>query len=156
MSGELDGIRVAALVEQGFEQVELVEPMKALEAAGAKVDIVSPREGKVRGWNHGDWGDEVDVDVRLDSADPNVYDALLLPGGVMNPDKMRRNPDAWRFVKAFHATRKPVAAICHAPWLLIDSGVIDSHRLTSGPACSRTCGTPGRTGWIKRWSWTGG
>ena len=134
MSAELDGIRVAVLVEQGFEQVELVEPMKALEAAGARVDVVSPREGKVRGWEHGDWGDELDVDVQLASADPNMYDALLLPGGVMNPDKMRRNPDAWRFVKAFFATLKPVAAICHAPWLLIDSGVIDSRRLTSYPS----------------------
>lgn len=134
MSGELEGIKVAALVEQGFEQVELVEPTKALEAAGAEVDIVSPREGKVRGWSHGDWGDEVPVDVQLSAADPNLYDALLLPGGVMNPDKLRRNPDAWRFVKAFFATRKPVAAICHAPWLLIDSGVIDSHRLTSYPS----------------------
>jgi protease I len=134
MSGELDGIRVAALVEQGFEQVELMEPKKALEAAGAQVDVVSPREDKVRGWNHTDWGDEVDIDVPLATADPNIYDALLLPGGVMNPDKMRRNPDAWRFVKAFFATRKPVAAICHAPWLLIDSGVVDGHRLTSYPS----------------------
>jgi protease I len=134
MSGDLDGIRVAALVEQGFEQVELVTPMKALLAAGAEVDVVSPREGRVRAWNHTDWGDELDVDVQLGSADPNAYDALLLPGGVMNPDKMRRNPDAWRFVMAFFATRKPVAAICHAPWLLIDSGVIDGHRLTSYPS----------------------
>jgi protease I len=134
MSTGLDGIRVAALVEQGFEQVELVEPKKALETAGAHVDIVSPREGKVRAWNHGDWGEELDVDVQLAAADPNSYDALLLPGGVMNPDKLRRNPDAWRLVKAFFATRKPVAAICHAPWLLIDSGVIDSRRLTSYPS----------------------
>jgi protease I len=134
MSAELDGIRVAALVEQGFEQVELVEPMKALEAAGARVDIVSPRDEKVRGWHHGDWADEMDVDVPLGAADPNLYDALLLPGGVMNPDKLRRNEHAWRFVKAFFATQKPVAAICHAPWLLIDSGVIDGRRLTSYPS----------------------
>jgi protease I len=134
MSAELEGIRVAVLVEQGFEQVELTEPVKALEATGASVDIVSPREGKVRAWNHGDWGEEVDVDVPLGSADANAYDALLLPGGVMNPDRMRRNPDAWRFVKAFFATIKPVAAICHAPWLLIDSGVVDHRRLTSYPS----------------------
>lgn len=134
MSGELEGIRVAALVEQGFEQAELMEPRRALEAAGALVDVVSPREGRVRGWNHGEWGDAVEVDVPLVAADPNLYDALLLPGGVMNPDKLRRNPDAWRFVKAFFATLKPVAAICHAPWLLIDSGVIDNRRLTSYPS----------------------
>jgi protease I len=134
MSAQLEGVRVAALVEQGFEQVELTEPAKALEAAGASVDIVSPREGKVRAWNHGEWGDEADVDVRLSAADSNAYDALLLPGGVMNPDRMRRNPDAWRFVKSFFAARKPVAAICHAPWLLIDSGVVDNRRLTSYPS----------------------
>ena len=134
MRGELENVRVAALVEQGFEQVELLEPKKALEAAGAHVDIVSPKEGRVRGWDHADWGEELDVDVRLAEADPNLYDALLLPGGVMNPDKLRRDPDAWRFVKAFFAARKPVAAICHAPWLLIDSGVIDGRRLTSYPS----------------------
>jgi protease I len=133
-NGDLAGIRVAALVEEGFERVELIEPKRALEAAGAKVDVVSPREGKVRSWDHGDWGEELTVDVTLASADPNLYDALLLPGGVRNPDRLRRNPDAWRFVKSFFATRKPVAAICHAPWLLIDSGVIDGHRLTSYPS----------------------
>jgi deglycase len=134
MSAALEGIRVAALVEQGFELVELTEPVNALQAAGAKVDVVSPRDRTVRSWDHGSWGDEIPVDVRLGSADPNVYDALLLPGGVMNPDKLRRDPDAWRFVRAFFATRKPVAAICHAPWLLIDSGVIDGRRLTSYPS----------------------
>ncbi len=134
MHAELEDIRVAALVAQGFEQVELLAPKKALEAAGARVDVVSPREGKVRGWDHGDWGEEQDVDVRLAEADPNLYDALLLPGGVMNPDKLRRDPDAWRFVKGFFAASKPVAAVCHAPWLLIDSGVIDGRRLTSYPS----------------------
>jgi deglycase len=134
MSAALEGLRVAALVEQGFELVELTEPLNALQAAGAKVDVVSPRDRIVRSWDHGNWGDELPVDVRLGTADPNVYDALLLPGGVMNPDKLRRDPDAWRFVRAFFATRKPVAAICHAPWLLIDSGVIDGRRLTSYPS----------------------
>jgi protease I len=134
MGAALEGLRVAALVGQGFELVELTEPMKALEAAGAKVDVVATREATVRSWDHGDWGKEIPVDVRLGSADPNAYDALLLPGGVMNPDKLRRDPDAWRFVRAFFATRKPVAAICHAPWLLIDSEVIDGRRLTSYPS----------------------
>lgn len=131
MSAQLEGIRVAALVEEGFEQVELVKPSEALRAAGAQLQIVSPREGKVRGWTRGDWGDEFTVDVPLNSADPTVYHALLLPGGVRNPDRLRRNPDAWRFIQAFFAARKPVAAICHAPWVLIDAGVIEGRRLTS-------------------------
>lgn len=131
MSAQLEGIRVAALVEEGFEQVELVKPSEALRAAGAQLQIVSPREGKVRGWTRGDWGDEFTVDVPLNSADPTVYHALLLPGGVRNPDRLRRNPDAWRFIQAFFAARKPVAAICHAPWVLIDAGAIEGRRLTS-------------------------
>lgn len=131
MSGDIVGIRVAALVEQGFEQVELVEPAKALEAAGAQIDVVSPRDEKVRAWSHGEWGSEFPVDAPLTQADPDLYDALLLPGGVMSPDKLRRNPDAWQFVKAFFAASKPVAAICHGPWLLIDAGVLDGRRVTS-------------------------
>ncbi len=134
MNGYIEGIRVAALVEQGFELVEFAEPAKALRAAGARVEVVSPQEGKVRSWSHDDWGPEFDVDVPLAKADPTLYDALLLPGGVMNPDKLRRNPDAWRFVKAFFAARAPVAAICHAPWLLIDAGVVEGRRMTSYPS----------------------
>ena len=131
MSTQLEGIRVAAVVEEGFEEVELTKPMEALRAEDAQVEIISPREGKVRGWTHGDWGDEFTVDVPLSSANPDAYDALLLPGGVRNPDRLRRNRDAWRFVRAFFDARKPVAAICHAPWVLIDAGVIEGRRLTS-------------------------
>ena len=134
MADRLDGARVAALVEEGFEQVELVEPKRALEEAGAVVDIVSPRRESVRSWTHGDWAEEFAVDVELSAADPERYDALLLPGGVRNPDRLRRNEDAWRFVRAFFAAHKPVAAICHAAWTLVDAGVIDGRRLTSYPS----------------------
>ena len=134
MEGPLQGMKVAAVVEEGFEQVEFVAPAKALEEAGARVDLVSPRRGRVRSWNHGDWGKEFTVDVVLSEADAKDYDALLLPGGVRNPDRLRRNEDAWRFVRAFFSAGKPVAAICHAPWTLIDAGVIEGRRMTSYPS----------------------
>jgi protease I len=123
--------KVAILVADGFEQVELTEPRKALEQAGAKTEIVSPAEDKVKGWNHTDWGQELPVDVPLAQANPEDYDALLLPGGVMNPDKLRANLAAVRFVKHFFLAGKPVAAICHGPWTLIEAGVIRNRRITS-------------------------
>ena len=123
--------RVAILVADGFEQVELTEPRKALDEAGAKTEIVSPAEGKVKGWNHTDWGQELPVDVPLEQANPEDYDALLLPGGVMNPDKLRAHPAAVRFVKHFFLSGKPVAAICHGPWTLIEAGVVRNRRITS-------------------------
>jgi len=134
MSDELRNKRVAALVDNGFEQTELVEPKKALEAAGAKVDIVSPQDAKVKGWQHLKWGDEFPVNRKLDEAKANDYDALLLPGGVMNPDKLRMNPTAVRFVKAFVDAGKPIAAICHAPWTLIEAGAVKGRRITSWPS----------------------
>jgi protease I len=130
----IQGARVAALLEEGFEQVELTGPMEILKNAGATVDIVSPHRDKVRSWHHGDWNVEFRVDVPLRAASPDDYDALLIPGGVRNPDRLRRNPDVWRFVKDFFVHAKPVAAICHAPWVLIDSDVIDGRRLTSYPS----------------------
>ncbi len=123
--------KVAILVADGFEQVELTEPKKALEEAGAKTAIVSPAKGKVKGWDTKDWGKELPVDVPLDQADAADYDALLLPGGVMNPDHLRRNVKAQQFVKAFFDEGKPVAAICHGPWTLIDSGVARGRQMTS-------------------------
>jgi len=123
--------RIAILVEKGFEQVELTEPKKALEQAGASTDIVSPLTGKVRAWNSEDWGEEFTVDVPLDRASAKDYNALLLPGGVMNPDKLRRNEQALNFVREFFANGKPVAAICHAPWTLIDAGVVRGRKMTS-------------------------
>lgn len=128
---QLNGKKVAILVADGFEQVELTEPKKALDQAGAKTEIVSPAQGKVKGWDMKQWGKELPVDVPLDRADARQYDALLLPGGVMNPDHLRRNPKAQQFVRAFFDAGKPVAAICHGPWTLIDSGVVRGRRMTS-------------------------
>jgi protease I len=131
MEQKLKGKKVAILVEDGFEQVELTEPKKALEEAGALPQIVSPKKGKVKGWKHIEWGDEFPVDVSLENANPDDFDALVLPGGVMNPDKLRRNDKALQFVKAFFDSKKPVAAICHGPWTLIDAGVVKGCKLTS-------------------------
>ena len=130
----LEGKRVAILVADGFEQVELTEPRKALDDAGAETHVVSPAEGRVRGWNHTEWGDEVRVDQPLDEARPQDYDALLLPGGVINPDKLRILPRAVEFVRAFFEARKPVAAICHGPWTLVEAGVATGRRMTSWPS----------------------
>jgi len=134
MSRDLDGKRVAILVANGFEQVELTEPKRALETAGAKTAIVSPEQGKVKGWNHTDWGDEFKVDVPLSDAKADEFDALVLPGGVMNPDKLRRNEWALQLVRAFFESGKPIAAICHGPWTLIDADVVSGKRMTSYPS----------------------
>ena len=134
MANELANRRVAALVEHGFEQVELTEPKKALEAAGATVDVVSPQSGKVKGWNHKNWGDEIAVDRGLDSVKADEYDALLLPGGVINPDRLRIDKTAVQFVKSFMDANKPVAAICHGPWTLIEAGAVKGRRMTSWPS----------------------
>jgi deglycase len=134
MANELRGKRIAALVDDGFEQVELTEPKQALENAGAQVDIVSPQPQKVKGWQHTKWGDEFSVDERLDNVTAGEYDALLLPGGVMNPDRLRINPKAVSLVKAFADSGKPIAAICHGPWTLIEAGVARGRTLTSWPS----------------------
>ena len=134
MSSNLKNKRVAILATEGFEYVELTEPKKALEAAGAKTEVVSPKDGKIKGWNHTDWGDSVKVDVSLKSADAGKYDALLLPGGVMNPDHLRQDPNAVQFVKAFFDANKPVAAICHGPWMLVEADVLQGRKLTSWPS----------------------
>jgi protease I len=131
---ELSGKRVAALVDEGFEEVELLEPRKALEQAGAKVDVVSPKRGEVKGWARTDWGKTVRVDRHLDEVRADDYDAVLLPGGVMNPDKLRVNPKAVEFVRTFVSSGKPVAAICHAPWTLIEAGAIKGREVTSWPS----------------------
>lgn len=131
MAGQLGGKKVAMLVANGFEQVELTEPKRALEEAGAKVSIVSPERGKVKGWKHTHWGDELEVDVPLNQARADEFDALVLPGGVMNPDKLRRNEWVLQFVRAFYETGKPIAAICHGPWTLIDAGIVAGRKMTS-------------------------
>lgn len=134
MSDQLKNKRVAILATEGFEYVELIEPRKALDRAGAKTEVVSPKEGKIRGWNHTDWGDSVSVDVNLKSADPKNYDALVLPGGVMNPDYLRQDPAAVQFVRSFFEAHKPVAAICHGPWMLVEADVVKGRTLTSWPS----------------------
>lgn len=127
----LAGKKIAILATDGFEQSELLEPKKALEAAGAKVEIIAPKEGKIRGWDKKDWGLEVDVDVSLDHAFPDDYDAIVLPGGVMSPDKLRTNEKAVEFVQGFIQTQKPIAAICHGPWTLIETGFVNGKHMTS-------------------------
>ena len=131
MKKVLEGKRVAILVADGFEQVELTDPRDALDSAGAKTEIVSPASGKVKGWKHTKWGSSFPVDITLSEARAEDYDALLLPGGVMNPDKLRKDETALRFVRSFFDAHKPVAAICHGPWTLIDAGVVKGRRLTS-------------------------
>ena len=134
MKYRLDGKKVAILVADGFEQVELTEPKEALEKAGADTDIISPSGHKVRGWEETEWGKRFRVDVPLKKATADDYDALLLPGGVMNPDKLRLEPKAIDFIRAFFDDGKPVAAICHGPWTLIDAGAARGRRVTSYPS----------------------
>jgi protease I len=134
MNHHLTGMKVAALVEHGFEESELLEPRKALEDAGARVDVISPVEVSVKGWHHGTWGKEVKVDQPLADAHPEDYDALLLPGGVFNPDRLRINERAVQFVKAFTMSNRPVAAICHGPWTLIEADALRDRRVTSWPS----------------------
>jgi protease I len=130
----LSGKRVAILVADGFEQVELTDPKRALDQAGAKTSIVSPAQGQVKGWNHTEWGDQFPVDVPLGQARAGDYDALLLPGGVMNPDMLRINQQAVQFVKEFVDAGKPIAAICHGPWTLIEAGAVRGRTITSYPS----------------------
>jgi len=134
MAGDLHGKRVAILATDGFEQVELTEPRKALEQAGATTEVIAPKEGEIRGWKVKEWGDKVKVDKTLDQAKAQDYDALVLPGGVMNPDHLRMEPKAVSFVKEFVATGRPVAAICHGPWTLVEAGVVCGKILTSWPS----------------------
>lgn len=130
----LKGLKVAILVDEGFEQVELVEPKKALDDAGAETKIISPQNGSVRAWKLTDWGETMPVDVLLDQAQPQSFDALLLPGGVMNPDKLRTQPKAVAFVKSFFEANKPVAVICHGPWTIIEAGAARGRRIASWPS----------------------
>lgn len=132
--GKLHGKRVAILVTDGFEQVELTGPRDALQDEGAATRVVSPHAGKVKAWKSKDWGDEFAVDEELAAANAADFDALVLPGGVMNPDHLRANLAATRFVKSFFDAGKPVAAICHGPWTLIDAGVVKGRKLTSWPS----------------------
>src|SRR2546426_6049314 len=121
---QLLGKRVAILATDGVERVELLEPRKALDEAGAWTVVVSPKTGKIKGWEHGQWGDDILVDQSLESVRADDFDALLLPGGVMNPDRLRQSENAVQFVRSFFDAGKPVAAICHAPWMLVEAVVV--------------------------------
>jgi protease I len=131
---KLSGKKIAILVAKGFEQVELVDPRKALEKAGADTFIVSPETGELRAWKETKWGKSFVVDIPLAEAHPDEFDGLLLPGGVMNPDHLRMSPEAINFIRAFGESGKPIAAICHGPWTLIDAGIAAGRRLTSYPS----------------------
>jgi protease I len=123
--------KIMILATNGFEQSELEVPLKTLAAAGAAVDVVSLKEGEITGWDKKDWGSAVKVDKTLDAVKPGDYDALVLPGGQINPDLLRVEKDVIEFIKEFHDTGKPLAAVCHAPWLLIEAGIVKGRRATS-------------------------
>ena len=130
----LKGKKVAILVTDGFEQVELLKPREALDKAGAETKVVSLKAGPVKGWDMTKWGKEVPADLTLDNAKPDEFDALLLPGGVINPDKLRMEPKAVTFVRSFFDAGKPVAAICHGPWTIIEAGVARGRKIASWPS----------------------
>jgi protease I len=130
----LAGKKVAILATDGFEQDELFSPLEALKQANAEVKVVSPSEDEIKGWKYTDWGKSIPVDVPLNEAKPENFDALMLPGGVINPDHLRREPAAVEFVKKFFDSGKPIAAICHGPQMLIEADVVRGHKLTSFPS----------------------
>lgn len=134
MARDIKGKKVAILTETGFEEVELTSPMNALEQAGAIVQIISPQKDKVRAWDQDHWSIELPVDKNLSDANPEDYDMLVLPGGVLNPDKSRMNPDCVAFAQHFLEQGKPLAAICHGPQLLIETGMLDGRTMTSYPS----------------------
>jgi protease I len=134
MAKQLEGRRVAVLATDGFEQVELVKPVDGLRAEGAKVEVVSPKTGEIQGYNHFEKGDKVRVDRALADAKPSDYDALVLPGGVINPDLLRLEPKAIAFVREFVQSGKPISAVCHGPWTLINADGVKGRKMTSWPS----------------------
>lgn len=149
MAKPLSGKKVAILLTNGVEQSELTEPRKALQEAGAEAEIISPADGEIQAMKHTEKGDTFKVDVALSDADPDDYDALLLPGGVANPDELRTIPEAVSFVKAIFDKGKPVAAICHGPWMLVEADVVRGHTLTSWPSLKTDIRNAGAT-WVDR------
>ena len=147
MARELQGKRIAFLLTDGVEQIEYTEPRKAVEAAGAQAHLVSLKRGTVQGFNHLDKADTFEVDVTVRDADPGDYDALVQPGGVANPDFLRSDPDAVAFTRAFFEAGKPVAAICHGPWTLVEAGVVRGRTLTSWPSLRTDIRNAGGT-WV--------
>jgi protease I len=134
MTQKLQGKKIAILATDGFEQVELTEPKKAFEEAGATVHVISVKPGQIKGWKQTDWGDNTKVDKVLGEAKPTDYDGLVLPGGQINPDKLRIEPKAVAFVTEFFNSGKPIGAICHGPWLLVEANVLKHRTLTSWPS----------------------
>lgn len=134
MNGQLSGKRVAILATDGFEQTELMGPKQAIEEAGATTVVVSPTAGEIKGWKDKQWADSLAVDQTLDESSAEDFDALLIPGGLMNPDRLRMDPKAVAFVKAFAESGKPIGAICHGPWVLIEAGAVRDRKMTSWPA----------------------
>lgn len=130
----LDGKRIAILATNGVEQVELLQPREALDQVGASTRVIAPEPGVIQGWNHDQRGDRIPVDATIGQVSPHDFDALLLPGGVQNPDYLRQNADAVQFVRMFAANQKPIAAICHGPWMLVEAGAVKGKKLTSWPS----------------------
>src|SRR5262245_24192315 len=147
MPQELKGRRAAVLATDGVEQVELTDPVKALRTCGAEVEVISPRSGTIQGFNHHDKGQKVPVDKVLGDARPEQYDALVLPGGVISSDALRLDANAIAFVKHFVDSKKPIAAICHGPWTLINAGGAKGRRMTSWPALQADLANAGAT-WV--------
>jgi protease I len=147
MAGKLDGKTIAILATDGVEQVELTEPRKALEEAGAKTELVSLEEGEIQGFDHLDHGDTFKVDKTLDDVSAGDYDGLLIPGGVANGDFLRASEDAVRFTAAFAEAHKPIAAICHAPWVLVEAGIVKGRTITSFPSLKTDVENAGGT-WV--------
>lgn len=134
MNNRTLGKKVAILATDGFEQSELEKPKRALEEAGMETTVVAPKSGQIRGWNNKEWGDAIKVDATLKECKPDEFDALLLPGGVINSDSLRMEEDAVEFVKSFFESGKPIGAICHAPWILAEAKVAKGRKITSWPS----------------------
>jgi protease I len=145
MGKDITGKRVAILATDGFEQSELMKPLEALRDAGADVKVVSLKKGTIKGWQKKDWGDEIEAELAVKDAKAQDFDALVLPGGVMNPDHLRRDENVRRFVREFFDAGKPVSAICHGPWTLIDAGVVSGRHVTSWPSLQMDLKNAGAT-----------
>ena len=146
---DLSGKRVAILATDGVEQVELTEPRDALRDAGALTKVVAPKKGKIKAWQHGKWGDEITVDLPLEDARADDFDALMIPGGVMNPDHLRMDKRAVQFVRDFYVSGKPIAAICHAPWMLAEADIVRGRTVTSWPSLQTDLRNAGAD-WVDR------
>lgn len=149
MAGELKGRTIAVLATDGVEQVELIEPVKALKDAGAHVAVISDKKGEIQAFNHHDKSSKIPVDASLDKAKPEKFDGLVLPGGVINPDALRLVPQAIDFVRHFVREKKPIAAICHGPWTLIDAGAVRGKTMTSWPSLKTDLSNAGAK-WIDK------